>query len=65
MEGTKWNYNMLREHISEDMANHIMDNVKPITNVDKDKPWWMGNSEGAFTVKSAFQLIRKKKEQGD
>lgn len=28
-----------------------------------DKAWWMGNTSGTFTIKSAYSLIRGKKDE--
>lgn len=52
---TNWNYNKSREHISDDMGDHIVHNIKPALNEDRDISWWMGNSKGEFS----FHLIRK------
>lgn len=65
VEDTSWNSNKLREHISEDMVNHVVKDVKPVVNEDRDTTWWTGNSKGGLSVKSTFHSIRKKKEKCD
>ena len=56
-----WKIEKLQEHISEEIISHIVKNIKPNIYALKDKPWWMGNSQGEFNVKSVFQLMRGKK----
>ncbi|XP_049388499.1 uncharacterized protein LOC125852859 [Solanum stenotomum] len=58
----QWNTSRLRQLIFEDMVKCIMDNINPRMK-GEDKAWWMGNTQGEFTVKSAFQLMRRKKEE--
>jgi len=42
----QWNTQRLQQLISLEMVNHIVDNISPILNEDeKEKPWWMGNSQ--------------------
>lgn len=48
------------------MAMHIVDNIKPRWNHERiDKAWWTGNYKGEFTVKSAYQILRKRKKEVD
>ena len=42
------------EYIMENI-NHVMEGV--------GKAWWLGNSQGEFTVKSTFQVFRRKREE--
>nr|ANJ02814.1 reverse transcriptase with zinc-finger domain [Solanum demissum] len=59
-----WNVQKLQEVLSVDMVQHILDNISPqLVNVDNDTSWWMGNSNGKFTVKSAWNELRRKKEK--
>lgn len=46
------------------MVDLIIQTVKPaVKESQNDKPWWMGNTSGQFTMKSAWEIIRKKKEK--
>lgn len=57
-----WNELKLKENISEEMVNYIVNNISPVlTNADNDSPWWMGSTSGDFTVRSAWEDIRKKR----
>ncbi|KAH0636380.1 hypothetical protein KY290_036818 [Solanum tuberosum] len=45
------------------MVEYAKDNIIPPNREDQnDKAWWMGSTQGDFTVKSAWQIVRKKKE---
>ncbi|KAH0696182.1 hypothetical protein KY289_013664 [Solanum tuberosum] len=60
----QWNIARLRQLLSHDMVDCILENISPTMNMDdQDKAWWMGNAQGEFTIKSAFQLTRKKREE--
>ncbi|KAK4721618.1 hypothetical protein R3W88_011851 [Solanum pinnatisectum] len=57
-----WDSSKLKEHISKEMANHIIENIKPQINEDiTDKAWWTGDNKGRFTVKSAFNNVRRRR----
>lgn len=59
-----WNENKLRNFISEEMVQHVLTNIRPnVTEVCIDKAWWRGNTNGTFTVKSAFHMVRCKKAE--
>lgn len=59
-----WDIQRLKTILSEDMVQHITENVSPhLLDVDNDKAWWMGDTSGNFTVKSAWEIFRKKQEQ--
>lgn len=55
-----WNESMLREVISSEMATYIITDIKPKLIEEIDRPYWMAAIDGAFLVKSAFELPRKK-----
>lgn len=62
-DGT-WDIQMLQDRVSTEMVQHTIDNISPILmEVDNDKTWWMGETSGRFTVKSTWEIIRKKQEQ--
>lgn len=47
--------------LSENMIDHIITDIKPETGGLNDKAWWTCNANGAFTVQSAYHLLRNKK----
>ncbi|KAH0776333.1 hypothetical protein KY290_007744 [Solanum tuberosum] len=49
--------------LSQEMTEYIIESIKPPFGEGNDTPWWMGNTQGDFTVKSAWQQMRKKKEE--
>uniref|UniRef100_A0A0V0I4G5 Putative ovule protein n=1 Tax=Solanum chacoense TaxID=4108 RepID=A0A0V0I4G5_SOLCH len=58
-----WDEIKLLTKLSPEMTDYILESIKPpITGNEIDQPWWMGNPQGSFTVKSAWQLMRQKKE---
>ncbi|XP_049356312.1 uncharacterized protein LOC125820932 [Solanum verrucosum] len=58
-----WNRQLLWVKLSIEMTDHIMDNIKMTnTQYGNDVSWWMGNTHGRFTVKSAWNLMRNKHE---
>ncbi|KAG5590847.1 hypothetical protein H5410_041361 [Solanum commersonii] len=61
-----WDEPKLRSILSEDMAEHIVLNIRPKTSeVDIDKAWLSGNTTGLFTVKSTYHLVRGRKAEED
>ncbi|KAK6788076.1 hypothetical protein RDI58_016601 [Solanum bulbocastanum] len=63
IEEGSWNRRKLRDCLSEEMTEPIVNNILPCTSEMNDKAWWMGSSVGNFTVKSAYHLVRHKREQ--
>ncbi|XP_075079894.1 uncharacterized protein LOC142165180 [Nicotiana tabacum] len=55
-----WDDERLREILPEDLAAHIIDNIKPpMIHEQIDKPYWMLESKGEFTVKLAWDYLRR------
>jgi len=64
VENREWNRQKLRELISEEMTKYIVHNIRPtVEGQATNRPWWMGNSNGIFLVKSAYECVRRKKEK--
>ncbi|XP_059277620.1 uncharacterized protein LOC132031700 [Lycium ferocissimum] len=58
-----WNEGMLRDLIPNKIVEHILSTVTPPTNQDAvDKPFWKLEARGKFTVGSAYQFVRQRKE---
>ncbi|XP_019245221.1 PREDICTED: uncharacterized protein LOC109225083 [Nicotiana attenuata] len=57
------NEERLREILPEDLASHILQNIQPPTTSDMiDKPVWMLENRGEFSVKSAWEYLRRRQE---
>ncbi|XP_060202140.1 uncharacterized protein LOC132630587 [Lycium barbarum] len=64
--GGEWDLIALREQLSEDIVQHIMQNISPpVDTLPLDKTWWMLEQNGKFSVKSAWNYIRQKDERED
>lgn len=61
----QWNILKLKKKVSEEMVEHVLDSIKPECQGITDKAVWVANSSGDFTVKSAFHLIRRRRDQVD
>ncbi|KAH0709522.1 hypothetical protein KY284_010949 [Solanum tuberosum] len=58
-----WDETKLLTRLSQEIIEYIIESIKPSVGEGNDTPWWMGNTQGAFTVKFAWQQMRKKKER--
>lgn len=45
------------------MVQHIMNIRTPGTEAILDNSWWVKSSKGDFTVKLAFHILRRKKQE--
>jgi len=55
----------LAEYMFTEMVEYVKDNIIPPYREDQnDKVWWMSSTEGDFTIKSAWQIVRIKNEIG-
>ncbi|XP_075083560.1 uncharacterized protein LOC142167295 [Nicotiana tabacum] len=58
-----WDDHKLKMLLPEDLANHIIQNIKHhVDNMVLDKPYWMLETRGEFSVKSTWEYVRKRKE---
>ncbi|XP_060184825.1 uncharacterized protein LOC132614395 [Lycium barbarum] len=59
----QWDEQLLRRILPEDLADHIVQHINPPNeNGQADKAFWKLDSRGKFTVRSAFQLLRQRKD---
>ncbi|XP_060190564.1 uncharacterized protein LOC132619785 [Lycium barbarum] len=59
----QWDEQLLRRILPEDLADHIVQHINPPNENDQaDKAFWKLDSRGKFTVGSAFQLLRQRKD---
>ncbi|XP_070009928.1 uncharacterized protein [Nicotiana sylvestris] len=60
-ENGMWNVDKIFESLPEDLANHIVQNIRPPTESSQlDTPFWMLETRGHFTVKSAWDYLRRR-----
>lgn len=58
-----WNETKLLTKLSQDMTVYIMESIKnQIIENGSDRPWWIENTQGSFTAKYAWRLLRQKRE---
>lgn len=63
VQGNRWNEHKLRLLLHGELANHIVQNIKPQGgNFVLDKPFWMLEKRGESSVKSAWEYIERRKE---
>ncbi|XP_055814563.1 uncharacterized protein LOC129884258 [Solanum dulcamara] len=57
----RWNREKLREVLAKDIVDHIIDNITiPKEERDFDRPWWILDTSGEFTIKSTWDFIRQR-----
>ncbi|XP_060216354.1 uncharacterized protein LOC132643852 [Lycium barbarum] len=62
-EEGRWKEEQIRALVPKEMANHILQHVQPPTGKDTvDKAYWKLDSRGIFTVSSAYQVMRQRRE---
>lgn len=55
----------LRKILSKDVPNYTLENIRSVTDQDSDYAWWIGNTKSEFSVKSAFNSMKRKIEEMD
>ncbi|XP_070010520.1 uncharacterized protein [Nicotiana sylvestris] len=61
VENGMWNVDKMFESLPEDLAHHIVQNIRPPTESSQlDTPFWMLETRGHFTVKSAWDYVRRR-----
>ncbi|XP_016514982.1 uncharacterized protein LOC107831708 [Nicotiana tabacum] len=61
VENGMWNVDKMFESLPEDFAHHIVQNIRPPTESSQlDTPFWMLETRGHFTVKSAWDYLRRR-----
>lgn len=53
-----WDLVKLKDLISEEMVDHINLNISPTLGCLNDIPRWMPSTDGFFTTKLAYKLLR-------
>lgn len=59
----EWDIEVMQGIFPTEIVEHILTHIKPPRGrIEKDKPLWMLESRGEFTVKSAWNYIRHKED---
>ncbi|XP_019251272.1 PREDICTED: uncharacterized protein LOC109230201 [Nicotiana attenuata] len=59
VQGGRW----IMQLLPADLATHILQNIKPPgENIVLDRPFWMLETRGEFSVRSAWEYVRRRKE---
>ncbi|XP_060212013.1 uncharacterized protein LOC132639589 [Lycium barbarum] len=62
----RWNENILRNCLPEELAEHILHEVHPPSSLHQlDKPWWTLEARGEFYVKSAWEYLMSRGQPRD
>lgn len=67
VRGGQWNRQKLLNCLSdEDIVDYIWTDIKPPhCDLGGDKVWWMGNSNGLFSMRSSWDMLRTRHCQND
>ncbi|KAG5585744.1 hypothetical protein H5410_046178 [Solanum commersonii] len=58
-----WDYSAMREFIPDYVLDHVQTNLHPAYLSNQgDKAWWTETNNGKFTIKSAWEFFRLKKD---
>nr|XP_016513320.1 PREDICTED: uncharacterized protein LOC107830307 [Nicotiana tabacum] len=61
LENSAWNVDRLLEILPEELALHIVENITPLVQENVlDTPYWMLETKGHFSVKSAWDYLRRR-----
>ncbi|XP_070042685.1 uncharacterized protein [Nicotiana tomentosiformis] len=64
VENGAWNEGLLRKLLPEELADHIFDSITPPSDYSmKYKRWRKLETKGKFTMKFAWQYIRKRRDE--
>ncbi|XP_060177746.1 uncharacterized protein LOC132607677 [Lycium barbarum] len=62
----RWNREKLIEVLTEGIIEHIVENITPAREErDTDRPWWIPDTRGEFSIKSTWDFIRLRGPQVD
>lgn len=59
----EWDRQKLIDILSEEIIDHIIENISPILVTDTNNTtWWITDMTGSFSVKSAYGITRAKRD---
>ncbi|XP_070042666.1 uncharacterized protein [Nicotiana tomentosiformis] len=63
VEEGEWDEDMLMDILTHDLTLHIIENIKPpVMHDELDRPYWMLEARGKFTVKYAWEYTRRRRD---
>lgn len=62
---SQWDEGAINAKLTPEWAEFIIKDIRPCVNEPNDKAWWTGDPSRSFTVKSAYDIVRKRKGQVD
>lgn len=61
MQNTGWDYESMQQHISNNIIEHVKSHLDCVRqNEEGDRPWWIKTSTGKFTIKSVWDVLRRR-----
>lgn len=63
MNEAGWDYEEMQNHIPAHIVDHVRNHMDHVRQSEMgDKPWWTKTSSGKFSIKNAWEILRKKDE---
>ncbi|XP_060216645.1 uncharacterized protein LOC132644105 [Lycium barbarum] len=59
----EWNMELLTSTLDQELAQHIKENIKVPVEEEDDEPSWMLETNGRFSVKSAWEFLRHRESK--
>lgn len=60
MDDGNWNMQVMNYNLPQEIVQHGVTKIKIFERLElREKPWWMANSNGKFTTKSALGILRQ------
>lgn len=63
INGSRWKESAIEAMVTPDMEEYITKEIHLRTDGLNDKAWWLGSPNGVFSVKSAYQLVRNRRNK--
>ncbi|XP_060211629.1 uncharacterized protein LOC132639169 [Lycium barbarum] len=63
VQNGEWNMELLTATLDQELAQHIKENIKVPVEEEDDEPCWMLETNGRFSVKSAWEFLRHRESK--
>ncbi|XP_060200489.1 uncharacterized protein LOC132628743 [Lycium barbarum] len=63
VQNGEWNMELLTVTLDQELAQHIKENIKVPVEEEDDEPCWMLETNGKFSVKSAWEFLRHRESK--